>query len=75
MEKRARFIGQCDYPKSGTLGTAFPAGGCNEPEFSEGRDGEAVPNLEFGAWLFIPDDDPEGNAYYVNPKSDLEFLS
>ena len=37
----------------GTAGLAFQASGFNDPE-----------SVEYEAWMFAPDDEPDGAAYY-----------
>ncbi len=57
-EFRAEYIGDCAVPAPGSVGTAFPASGHDDPE-----------SCHYGAYMFVPDGDE--NAYYVDPNSDL----
>lgn len=58
---RYRYVGDAGTPKVGTLGTAAPAAGHDNPE-----------SCAYGAYLFKPDG--EEYVYYVDPQVDLERL-
>lgn len=60
--QRAKYIGDCQVPAPGSVGTCCPASGHDDPE-----------SCEEGAYLFQPDGDE--NAYYVDPQRDLQMLS
>lgn len=51
---RATSTGLAGVP-DGTPGTAFQASGFNDPE-----------SIEYEAWMFAPDDEPDGAAYYCS---------
>ncbi len=64
MTDRAKYVGvDTDCPKHGDEGIAYPADGYNDPS-----------SCEYEAYLFMPDNDPEGLAYYCDPRRDLVFI-
>lgn len=58
MASKYRYFGNVAEPANGTLGTAFPASGCDDDS-----------SPEYGAWLFQPDGSED--AYYCDPTSEL----
>lgn len=61
MATKYEYIGDCQKPSPGSVGEAWPAEGCDDPE-----------SCQYGAWLFQPDGDQD--AYYIDPVRDIREI-